>query len=476
MFIDAMPSTALGNGLHDSQVSLRFRDLPYVYERIQSELSDYPIGHGTCISLECDNTVVTAVLLLFLLDNGHSVFLYPKSMTKSPSSRQDRGKIPHFCTHVLMHAPDTSKREWFADRFFQISLNPRWNGRKVGCNKLYVRTSGTTSHPKIVAHSFAKLRNNALNCGRRLQLSEADRVAIPVPLFHMYGLGAAFLSAILVGASIDLQERSNLLRFLEREGQFRPTTSFLTPSFCEAIDEGRRLPRHYKLTVVAGDRMRSAGFVKHEASGSTLIQLYGSTEMGVIASASPRDLPDVRERTVGTALPSVSLKVEEIETQLEGGRSGPLGQIWCKHQNAFEGYVDDGGEVVRAYDCTWWNTMDLGYLDSDAHLEIIGRADQCVNRDGRLVSFSSIERVLEAEAVITKVVATTGGDAKRGKELVIYCVPKLEASLTESDVERICRRVLPMYAIPDKVVVTRSLPLLNSGKVDRRALRLIRTV
>ncbi|MFM5899570.1 MAG: AMP-binding protein, partial [Dolichospermum sp.] len=82
---------------------------------------------------------------------------------------------------------------------------------KGGEKKLYIRTSGSTGNPKIVVHSHEQVLKHALNCLERLTLSPNDRIAIPVPLYHLYGLGAAFLPSVAVGATIDLQKSANLL-------------------------------------------------------------------------------------------------------------------------------------------------------------------------------------------------------------------------------------------------------------------------
>ena len=91
----------------------------------------------------------------------------------------------------------------------------------------------------MAVHSHTKLRENARNCVQRLTLNCDARIAIPVPLFHMYGLGAAFLPAVAVNASIDLQRGANLIRYLQREREFNPNVVFMTPVFCETLLKGR---------------------------------------------------------------------------------------------------------------------------------------------------------------------------------------------------------------------------------------------
>ena len=108
----------------------------------------------------------------------------------------------------------------------------------------------------------------------------SDRVAIPVPIAHMYGFGAAFVPAVLAGASIDLQPNANVLRYLAREPDFDPTVAYLAPSFGDALVRVRKAPRPYRLTIMAGDRLTGELFDGYEALHGRLVNLYGSTELG----------------------------------------------------------------------------------------------------------------------------------------------------------------------------------------------------
>jgi acyl-coenzyme A synthetase/AMP-(fatty) acid ligase len=120
--------------------------------------------------------------------------------------------------------------------FFLTCHKWDWADDSEGLNnaspKIYLQTSGSTGSPKMAAHLHTKLMGNAFNCVERLGLTSEDRIAIPVPIFHMYGLAAAFLPGVVVGASIDLQKGANLLRYLEEKKEFVSKVTFLTPTLC----------------------------------------------------------------------------------------------------------------------------------------------------------------------------------------------------------------------------------------------------
>jgi acyl-coenzyme A synthetase/AMP-(fatty) acid ligase len=186
--------------------------------------------------------------------------------------------IPKFCRYRIAtenfaagHTVDLKRPE----HFFCLVENEDWADDSEGLNsasrKIYLRTSGSTGSPKMAAHLHTKLMGNAFNCVERLGLTSEDRIAITVPIFHMYGLAAAFLPGFVVGASIDLQKGADLLRYLEEKKEFVPNVTFLTPTLCQTLLKGRKSPRAYQLTVVAGDGFREDTFTKYESCFGCLV-------------------------------------------------------------------------------------------------------------------------------------------------------------------------------------------------------------
>jgi acyl-coenzyme A synthetase/AMP-(fatty) acid ligase len=303
-----------------------------------------------------------------------------------------------------------------------------------------------------------------------LDICSKDRIAIPVPIFHMYGLGAAFLPAVAARASIDLQKGANLLRYFEREQEFEPNTAFLTPAYCNALSRVHPSDRPYRVTVVAGDRITDDVFSNYESRFGCLVKLYGSTEMGAIAAADPREPSDIRIKTVGKPMPGVQVNVEkrsgEILEEMEN-----VGKLWCKHEYGFEGYVDNDGELVSPCNKdTWFCTNDQGLAWEDGHLVVVGRSDQSVNRDGLLVSLRYVEEVVKSIQGIEAVTVVAKGESQRGKGIVACCLVAQAAGITEADIRMACFEKLPKRAVPDKVLIIRSFPLLANGKVDRQKL------
>lgn len=489
---DQFPSQLITDGqviLPTTQLSNLFFKLDQVFECQGVKVSDSVI-------FECSNTVRNAVVLLYLLDREYSFLLVPQSV------EADKPIYPTFFPHLLKTLdldPALPMDPSLGDPadFLHILPNPEFQSSQVTGEalqtqdpevpKIYLRTSGSTGTPKLVVHHQARFWNNVKGCSERLQLNANDRVAIPVPLFHMYGLGAAFLPSLLTGASVDLQKGANLLRYIQREQQFDPTVAFLTPVFCKMLLQGRRSSRPYRFTVVAGDRVQSETFDQYEAKFGCLVRLYGSTEMGVMAAASPDDTVEMRSTFVGLPLKGVSFKLETPQEDVPAEMDG-VGELWCQNQSGFEGYVDREGHPVltdslqleaspadpeketRSPALPWFRTKDFAQIGSEGRVMVIGRCDHSVNRDGLLVFFSDVERAIDSLETIERSVVVTKGESSRGKGLVAYCVPTKGSSPTEADIRSHCFDRLPKRAIPDAIVLLETLPLLPNGKIDRQTL------
>jgi acyl-CoA synthetase (AMP-forming)/AMP-acid ligase II len=479
LLLSYIGSSSSASVLTDGQLTCPYQEIPIVFEGLQRIFEAQGIGIKDCLALSCENSVPSALFLLFLLSKGYSFLLLTKTLN-TPQVLSKQQSIPQFCQYSLkidsLLGNESQINLSHLDRSVHFVENKRWlkdlNLANHTSPKLYLRTSGTTGNPKIAVHSHAKLIRNALNCVHRLRLKSDDRIVIPVPISHMYGLGAAFLPSVAVGASIDLQPNSNLLRYLKREKEFNPNIAFMTPTFCETLLKGRKSSRNYKLTIAAGDLLDEDAFNAFESHFGCLVKLYGSTEMGAIAASSPDEPKEVRAKTVGKLMPGVQMRVvvEKIEAVED---IDDIGELWCHHEWGFEGFIDESGDQdsqgVPTTD-DWFQTKDLGRIWADDYLEVLGRCDHSVNRDGLLVFFADVERKIESIEGIDAVVVVSKGESQRGKGLVAYCVLTPNISPMQADLRAACFKVLPRRAIPDEVFIIKSLPMLPNGKVDRQKL------
>ncbi|WP_353258823.1 class I adenylate-forming enzyme family protein [Prochlorothrix hollandica] len=468
--------------LTDGILTCTYGDLPPLFGQIDAVLHQAGVGIQDPIVVECDNSLPTAIVLLALLSQGYSVLPIPQGLRSTlDHAPEGPAVIPHFCQHILTpNSKDPAGNPvdlGQVSQLFDVIPNPTAQaGERLGDRghqKLYMRTSGSTGTPKVVMHSHNGLAANVQACVERLHLTADDRIALPVPLFHLYGLGAGFLPGIKAGASIDLQQGANLLRYLQREQHFNPNVAFLTPIFCETLLKGRRSDRPYRMTVAAGDRVREDTFGPYESRFGCLVKLYGSTEMGALTASSPLEPASDRLQSVGHPMADVEMRLVSSDQLTPEDVAKGIGELWCRRQAGFEGYLDWHGQPLDLGQWDgegWFCTKDLGRLWPDGRVEVLGRCDHSVNRDGLLVFFADVERALMSLAAVESAVVVSKGESQRGKNLTAYCIPAQGQSPLVADLRRSCFEVLPNRAVPDHIVILDNLPLLANGKVDRQKL------
>lgn len=446
------------NILADGQFTCTYPEIPAFLIEIEAFLVANSIGADTCLSVECPNSLAGALLLIALMKSGRSFVLVPP-----PAVTASLKPTPNYCRFRLTVTSSPSPAFDVAS-FFHLEANPGFNGASAEPGRMYLRTSGSMGASKIVVHSHEKLLGNAWNVVRKYRFSPASRAVVPVPIAHMYGFGAEFLPAILAGASIDLQEKTNVLKYLGREKQFQPNIAFVTPNICEMLLKGFKSVRNnYDVVVTSGQRISEELFRAFDPFvGGKLINQYGSSEMGAIAACDPGESLDRRAATIGRAMDGVQLRIDPP------GR----GDLYCHHPFGFEGYLNEDGEwIQRAPSGNWYRTGDLAATQADGSIVVVGRADASVNRSGYLVLLADIERQLEKLESFGEVVVVAGsGESKHGQRIAAFCVPRGQDAVSPGDLRQRCFDVLPHYAIPDEVHVREALPLLPSGKVDRQTL------
>jgi len=432
--------SVLTDGEHEVSRSARAT----VVQSLIGQLREQGVGPTDYLEFRCEHDLASALLALALLDAGHSAFV------SASDARVPKTEAPAFCRLSVRAAWEGTLRVVAEER-------PGWNGARVnGEPRLIFRTSGSTGAAKLVAHSVHHLQSNATNCVERLQLRSTDRLVIPVPVYHMYGFGAAFLPGALAGASMEFQPASNVLRYVEREKQFRPNIAFLTPGYLETLVKARRSPRHYELTVVAGDILKPGVSREYESRFGPVVSLYGSTEMGAIAAASRLDTRDIRERTVGRPLTGVECRID--------------GQLWCRHPYGFEGYADGLGNIHSRASGEWFPTSDRAEWHEGEWLRILGRVDDSVKRDGVLVALADVEAAMQRITDVSSAVAVAAGTSPRGRGVFAFCTLAAGARLNADDVRRACFEWMPRSHVPDRVEVVGAIPTLASGKPDRPTL------
>lgn len=435
-----------------------YGELDTVVSIIVDKIAAADVSDEDWLAVRSNNTLPCAILILALIESHRAFLLLP------PGGSAEEVNPPRFCRYQFDINDNKIDEVFMAwPEAIEIIEYQNWNGKSPakGEGRVCLLTSGSTGVPKVVVHDIAQLLINARNCVQRLQLDSNDRLVIPVPLHHLYGLGAAFLPAILAGAAIELQQGANVVTFTAREKIFNPSVAFLTPTFCATLLKIRRTSHMYRLTVVAGDRMPARVHHDYENFFGTTVSLYGSTELGAISACGPDDSPTMRSNTVGRPMTGVQL----YETESVQSLAEELHEMHFLHDSAFLGYLDDNGGMQIA--TSPFPSHDLGRVTAEGAIKVFGRTDHCVNRDGRLVAFAYVEQAVQSLPEVESVVVVASGETSRGRGLVALCVSAPGASWDSKRLRKHCLEILPGYVVPDIFLQVETIPTLASGKPNR---------
>ncbi|MFD8392575.1 AMP-binding protein [Streptomyces sp. NPDC059680] len=341
-------------------------------------------------------------------------------------------------------------------------------------------TSGTTGFPKGATLSHHNILNNGYFVGELIAYGEQDRICIPVPFYHCFGMVMGNLAATSHGACMVIPAPSfDPKATLEAVQQERCTSLYGVPTMFIAE---LNLPDFatYDLStlrtgIMAGspcpvEVMKRVVAEMHMAEVSIC---YGMTETSPVSLQTRRD-DDLEHRTgtVGRVLPHLEVKVVDPATGVTQPR-GTAGELCTRGYSVMLGYWNEPEKTAEAVDAgRWMHTGDLAVMREDGYVEIVGRIKDMIIRGGENIYPREIEEFLYAHPKIRDVQVVGVPHEKYGEE-VLACVIPYDAAdpLTLEELHAFCRGRLAHYKIPSRLQILDSFPMTVSGKVRKVELR-----
>ncbi|MEA2447261.1 MAG: fatty-acyl-CoA synthase [Actinomycetota bacterium] len=339
--------------------------------------------------------------------------------------------------------------------------------RDRGSAKVIIQTSGTTGTPKGASRDASAAGIGALaNLLGSVPYRRDDIVFCPAPLFHSFGL-ATFTFATALGATLVLPPKfdpEESLALIEEHGA--TVASFVPVMMRRIVSLPDKVKKKYDLSslriVIASGSVLSQD-LKNEARklfGDVLYDLYGSTEIGWVAIATPEDI-EKKPRSVGKPVDGIEIGVfSEDGEQLPTGETG---ELYVKSKVLFEGYTS--GESKDERD-GYMSIGDLGKLDEDGYLYVESRSDDMVVVGGENVYPVEVEEVIENIEGVNEVTVLGVEDDEYGHVLAAFVV----GNVTPEKVKSACKSELASFKVPRKVKVVKELPRTSTGKVLKREL------
>jgi fatty-acyl-CoA synthase len=369
---------------------------------------------------------------------------------------------------------------WYDDRIHQFEdLVSSGEGRPYPrhpgtADELFaiLYTSGTMGKPKGVSLTHRNLMATAAATADVVGVTEDDVVAGVGSLFNAFGLGMGVLGTLAAGASLVLQEREDpeeALRLLERE---RVTVYHGVPtSFVLAMREPSRGERDLsalRTGVVAGAPVMEevAARIRAELVPGICVG-YGLTETGTLVSVTRPDDPASKQRTtVGRPLDGTEVAILDVDGTVLPEES--VGEIAVRGPGVMRGYYRQPGETAQVLTGDgFFTTGDLGMLDEEGFLHILGRRKEMIIRGGFNVYPREVEDRLHAHPAVLDVAVVGLPDEILGEVACACIVPVEGAIVTGGEIKDFCREVLADYKVPDLVRFLDSFPMTGSGKVRR---------
>jgi fatty-acyl-CoA synthase len=340
-------------------------------------------------------------------------------------------------------------------------------------------TSGTTGFPKGATLSHHNVLNNGYFIARTLRYDENDRVCVPVPFYHCFGMVIGNLACLTSGACVVVPaEGFDALATLEAVAEERCTSLYGVPTMFIAELEHPRFAEFelgtLRTGVMAGspcpiETMRQ---VRERLHMEEVTICYGMTETSPVSTQSAVDDPvEKRVTTVGRIHPHLEIKVVDPVSGAVVPR-GVAGELCTRGYSVMLGYWDDDAATEEAIDrAGWMHTGDLATIDDEDYVKIVGRIKDMIIRGGENIYPREIEEFLLTVPGVSEAYVIGVPSERYGEEVMAWVKPREGVVLSEDELDAACRGRIATYKIPRYWKLTDSFPMTVTGKIQKFRMR-----
>ncbi|MGB9938162.1 MAG: AMP-binding protein [Methanobacterium sp.] len=339
-------------------------------------------------------------------------------------------------------------------------------------------TSGTTGFPKGVMLTHKNIINDGYHIGERQRFTEEDRLCLPVPLFHCFGIVLGVMATLTHGGTLVMLEQFDPLMVLAAVQKEKCTALYGVPTMFIA-EFNHPMFDMFDLSslrtgIMAGSPCPIEAMKKviSDMHMGEVTIAYGLTEASpVFTQTSVDDSVEKRVNTVGTPLPDIEVKLVDPETGETLGPGKP-GEICCRGFNVMKGYYKMPEMTAEAIDGDGWlHSGDLATVDEDGYYTIVGRIKDMIIRGGENIYPREIEEFLYTMPGIRDVQVIGIPDEKYGEIVGAFVITEEDADITEEDVRDYALSKIARYKVPKHVFFVEEFPLTASGKIQKFKMR-----
>jgi len=338
---------------------------------------------------------------------------------------------------------------------------------------LLIFTSGTTGVPKGVMLDHANLDAMAEMGRRALHIGPTDRCLLILPLFHVNGIVVSVLTPLLAGGSVVIGERFDPNTFFDAVEHHRPTFFSAVPTIYTMLaalpDDVRPDTSSVRFGICGAAPASAQLLTRFEYRyGFPLIEGYGLSEGTCASTINPVEGPR-RAGTVGIAFPGQQIRI--VDPAGNAVPTGVDGEVTIDGPNVMRGYLGRPDETARVIVDGWLHTGDIGHLDADGYLTLVGRSKDMIIRGGENIYPKEIEDVLISDPAVLEAAVIGVPDDKWGETVAAYVQPRPGHAINPEALQALCARNLAGYKRPTTITVMDAIPKNAVGKTDKAPLR-----
>ncbi len=340
-------------------------------------------------------------------------------------------------------------------------------------------TSGTTGFPKGATLSHVNIINNGFFTGEMCRYTSEDRVCIPVPFYHCFGMVLGNLACTTHGATMVVPGARFLPeQVLQTVHDEKCTSLYGVPTMFIAALEHPDVDEYDLSSLRTGIMAGSpcpVEVMKRVISDFNMTEVtiaYGMTETSPVSTqTAPDDDIDRRVSTVGRIHPHVEVKIVDPETGATVER-GDSGELCTRGYSVMIGYWNDPERTAEAIDADgWMHTGDLATMDKEGYVNIVGRIKDMIIRGGENVYPREIEEFLYTHPDIVDAQVIGVPDVRFGEEIMAWVMLREDAELTEEGLKEYCKGKIAHYKVPRYIRFVPEFPMTVTGKVQKFKMR-----
>ena len=340
-------------------------------------------------------------------------------------------------------------------------------------------TSGTTGFPKGATLSHHNILNNGFFIGKILGYTERDRVCLPVPFYHCFGMVIGNLASVTHGSTIVIpSEAFDPLAVLEAVQEEGCTSLYGVPTMFIAElnhpDFGRFDLTSLRTGVMAGSPcpIEVMKQVKSQMHMDEVTICYGMTETSPVSTQTRRDAPLQKQvTTVGTIHPHVEIKIIDPASG-QTLRRGETGELLTRGYCVMLGYWDEPESTREAIDeARWMHSGDLAVIDDEGYIGIVGRSKDLIIRGGENIYPREVEEFLYTHPSVSDVQVIGVPDPRYGEEVCAWVIVREGETVTEDELREFCRANIARFKVPRSIRFVDEFPMTVTGKIQKFKMR-----